>query len=336
MTNKLVTVKNALNLKRDELQAALPSTTKLTAERVILTCSLMLAKNTKLQECTQKSILQSVMSATQLGLDVGGALGQAYLVPYNDKKEGLIAQLIIGYRGYLELARRSDEIESVNAQCVYENDRFEIDLGGQTPPLHSPCMTGDRGPLVSVYCVTKLVTGGYTIEYMTRSDVDTIRSRSRAKNFGPWVTDYNEMARKTVVRRAAKYWPLSTEISRAMDLEDSAEDGSKQIEVVVTETKEQSQKLLEDLQGYEEESETEPEQMTIDVEPKKNVNEEVAKKREQALHVLRETATIKKVGNEEDLLASCKAYTSNYDLESVDSMTLPEIQTVIDKIENRG
>jgi len=335
METKLSIIKGNLEKRKQDLQDALPSTIArtMTPDHIIKTCCLLLAKTPRLLQCTQKSILQSVMAATQLGLTVGGSLGEAYLVPYFSKEDKSdIAQLIIGYRGYIALARRTDEIESVNAQCVFENDTFEIDLGANEPPKHLPFL-GERGALIAAYCVAWFKGGGLTTDLMTKIEIDKIRERSRAKKFGPWVTDYNEMARKTVVRRAAKYWPMSTEMAKAMELEDSAEAGDSHV-TVETATQPlvpQTQQLLEDM-------ELDEEPVTIDVEPKKNVNEEVAfvKKREQALHVLRETATINKVGNEEDLLASCKAYTNNYDLESVDSMTLPEIQTVIDKIENRG
>lgn len=135
------------------------------------------------------------------------------------------AQYMPMVAGVMKKARNSGEIAHIVAQCVYSNDTFEIDFVTEGPPvLHKPAFV-NRGEMVAVYAVAKLRDGSWTQpEWMTKEQVDEIRQRSKTGALGqkdrngkpiepkgPWVTDYNEMARKTVIRRAAKYWPSSTD-----------------------------------------------------------------------------------------------------------------------------
>lgn len=226
-SNPLEPFRHALAQAQSHFRDALPSTVAryLTPERITKITLAALSRNRTLMECTPESVLKSVMEAVSLGLEPsGGALGHAYLVPY---RNGQVreAQLIIGYRGFIDLARRSGLMESVEAHCVYERDDFEIEFGREPKLVHRPCMRGDPGPVVAAYVVATMKGGEKHCEFMTRAQIDAVRNRSRASGSGPWMTDYDEMARKTVVRRAAKYWPLSSELVRALDLENSAESG---------------------------------------------------------------------------------------------------------------
>jgi len=221
-------LRGALAGIKSHIEQALPATARryLTPERVTKIALMAISRQPMLMACTRESILRSVMDATTLGLELGGPLGQAYLVPYRNKNTGrLEANFIIGYRGLIALSRRSGEIQSVNANIVYEKDTFEIDLGSGEPPKHIPYLDGPRGKPRLVYSIARFKDGGMHVEMMTMDQVDAIRERSRAKNNGPWVTDYEEMARKTVVRRAAKYWPISIEMAEALAMEDRAEGG---------------------------------------------------------------------------------------------------------------
>lgn len=210
------------------LNQALPETVRkyLTPERLTKITLAAIGRTPLLMKCSPESVARSVLDAASLGLDpAGGALGHAYLVPYRNKNGGYDAQLIVGYRGYIALARRSGEIQSVEAHVVYEKDDFVLEYGIEPKLRHVPVLTGDRGEIVAGYCIASFVGGGRHCEVMTRGEIDAIMLRSRARDNGPWKTDFAEMARKTVVRRAAKYWPLSTELARAMDMEDRAEGG---------------------------------------------------------------------------------------------------------------
>jgi len=219
--------KSGLTRAMPHIQAALPQTAKkyLTPERMTKIVLSALSRTPQLLNCTPGSVLKAVMESASLGLEpTGGTLGQAYLIPYRNKGT-YEAQLIIGYRGLIALARRSGEIRSVEAHIIRHGDEYDLEYG-LTPKLtHRPNLSGDAGEMVAVYCVAHFKDGGNHLEVMTRAEVEAIRKRSRAGNGGPWQSDYDEMARKTVVRRAAKYWPLSTELASAMDIEDRAESG---------------------------------------------------------------------------------------------------------------
>lgn len=205
-------IKAFLESKRDAIAEVLPR--HLTPERVIKVALIAYNKTPKLQQCSKSSLFMAIVQASEVGLEPGGALGHAYLVPYGQQ-----CQLIIGYRGLIDLARRSGQIASIEAHVVRENDKFRCRFGMEPVLEHEPCWKGDPGEIVCVYAVAVLKDGSKQLDVMTKAEVDAIRSRSRSSQNGPWVTDYSEMARKTVVRRLCKYLPLSVEMARAFDID---------------------------------------------------------------------------------------------------------------------
>jgi recombination protein RecT len=185
-----------------------------TPERVMKMAMVAASRSPKLYQCTKVSLAKAIMTAAELGLDCSGTLGSAYIIPY-----GAEAQIIIGYRGLIDLARRSGKIKSIQAHIVYRNDEYRVNLGTDGTILHVPKLDGERGDMVFVYAVAELIDCSKQSEIMTRDQVEAIRKRSRAASSGPWVTDYDEMARKTVVRRLCKYLPLSAEMEIALEAE---------------------------------------------------------------------------------------------------------------------
>lgn len=186
--------------------------------KVALAC---VSRTPALQNCTMESIFRSVMQAAELGLEPGSALGEAYLVPYKST-----CQMIVGYRGLISLAFRSGHIKSIQSREVYDGDLFEFELGLETKLRHVPGdNVGDPAKITHVYCVIHLKDGGIIADVMTKKEVERIRGRSAAGNSGPWVTDYAEMAKKTVTRRALKYAPMSVEMSKALALENAVDTG---------------------------------------------------------------------------------------------------------------
>jgi phage RecT family recombinase len=183
-------------------------------------------KTPKLMECTPQSLLACVMTCAQLGLEPDQFLGQAYLVPF-----GNVCTLIPGYRGYIALARRSGELQTLSAQVVYSNDEFSLQYGVEDTLIHKPALNG-RGEMIGAYCVFKYKDGGYSFDWMSKEDIDKIRKRSKAANDGPWVTDYDEMAKKTVIKRHAKLAPLSVEFQKAVALEERANLGESQSDLL--------------------------------------------------------------------------------------------------------
>jgi recombination protein RecT len=199
-----MTLKDLLVSNQKAITSLVPE--HLTPERLMRVAVNCVAKTPGLQKCTPTSLLQCVMAAAEVGLEPGGVLGQFYLVPM-----GNVATPIIGYRGLLELARRSGQIASIRAVVVREKDRFRMTEGIEQTLDHEPFLDGDAGPMKYVYAVAKLRDGSVQVEVMSRAQVDGIRARSRAGSSGPWVTDYDEMAKKTVLRRLSKWLPLATE-----------------------------------------------------------------------------------------------------------------------------
>ena len=213
---------------KNRLVAAMPKW--LNPDRLLRLAVTAIRNNPMLLKCTQKSLLSCVMGCATLGLEPEPFLGQVYFVPYYNKKiGGYEAQLIPGYRGYLTLARRSGEVQSVQAQCVYENDQFELKFGLE-PKCDLLPAEGDRGGFKGAFVIFTYKDGSYSFDYMPKLDIDAIRDRSKAKTDGPWVTDYAEMAKKTVIRRHVKVAPLSVEIARTAVAENLAIAGESQVD----------------------------------------------------------------------------------------------------------
>lgn len=196
-----------------EMRQVLPK--HLTLERLIKVALYCVEKVPKLQQCTISSLISCVKQCAELGLEPGGALGLAYLVPFEDRKtNATICTLIIGYRGFIELARRSGKMLQIEAHVVHANDDFAVEFGLEPKLRHIPKLgAGGEGAPLAVYCIARLADGAKHVEVMTWSAVQGIKARSRSRDNGPWMTDEEEMARKTVVRRAAKYLPLSPELA---------------------------------------------------------------------------------------------------------------------------
>lgn len=229
--NPIAAFKNMLETRKGAIQAALPR--HLTADRVIRLALTEFTKNPGLQECSAQSIYSGIIQASQLGLEIG-VLGQAYLVPHNNRVKGKDgkpdtwrkdAQFIPGYKGLISLARRSGEVTSIETHIVYENDSFDLTLGIHSKVEHKPFLDGNRGNPKLVYGVAHFKDGAYHFEWMSIADVNKIRNRSKSKDNGPWVTDFEQMMRKTLVRRMANYLPMSIELSAALQVDEAVEAG---------------------------------------------------------------------------------------------------------------
>lgn len=213
----MVTIGAMLRAREPEFAKALPRG-PLTVDRLLRVAMTCLGKTPKLQKCSGSSLVGALFQCAELGLEPGGTLGKAYLVPYGDQ-----CTLIIGYRGLIDLARRSGDLEQIEAHVVYEGDTFELEFGLNPKLRHIPKLTGERGAPRLVYCVARLRGNAVHTEVMTIAEVETIRQRSKSKDDGPWKTDWSQMACKTVVRRAAKYLPLASEsdlLAKALEVDD--------------------------------------------------------------------------------------------------------------------
>jgi recombination protein RecT len=211
---------------KPQLGRALPK--HVTADRMTRIILTTVQRVPELLECTPQSMLGAVLQCAQLGLEPDGVLGQAYLIPFNNRRAGRKeVQLIVGYKGLVKLAYQSGEVGAIRARVVRERDRFEYSYGLDESLIHEPWRKPDAGPLVAVYAVAKL----REIEdpqflVLERWEVDEIRKRSKASDDGPWKTDYDEMAKKSALRRLCKMLPASVEkdnLARAIALDERAE-----------------------------------------------------------------------------------------------------------------
>lgn len=215
-----------------EIARCLPK--HLTPERMTRIALTELRKTPKLLECDPKSFIASIMMASQLGLEPG-ILGSCYLIPFfNSNKGSYECQFMPGYRGFLDLARRSGQIVSLVSRAVYSNDEFSYEFGLKEDLIHKPAM-GERGELVAVYAVAILKDGGHQFDVMSKKDVDVIRIQSKSKDKGPWVTHYEEMAKKTVLRKLFKWLPCSVEMQKAVSLDELQEVGIQNIRASASE-----------------------------------------------------------------------------------------------------
>lgn len=224
---------------KKELALALPKT--LTADRMARVLLTECRKNPALLECELPSVQSCIMQAAQLGLEPGSALGHCYLIPFNTKKDNQWVkecQLVIGYRGMLDLCRRSGQVKSIGAYCVHEGDDFHYELGLHRDIHHVPSASAQPGPMTYVYGVFELKDGGIQFDVMSRAEIEAVRNNSQGykqaeKNAqkyhkeinSPWASHFEEMAKKTVLRRMFKYLPMSIEAAQAVENDERADRG---------------------------------------------------------------------------------------------------------------
>lgn len=200
-----------INRMSGEIAKALPSV--ITPERFSRIALSAVSANPKLAETTPQSFLAAMMTAAQLGMEVNTPLGHAYLIPY--RNHGVMeAQFQLGYKGLLDLVYRSGDVSSVQAQVVYEHDDFEYSYGLEPTLRHVPARS-NRGDATHVYAVFRTKDGGYGFEVMSMEDIRAhARKYSKSYGSGPWQTNFEEMAKKTVLKRCLKYAPMKTEFFR--------------------------------------------------------------------------------------------------------------------------
>jgi recombination protein RecT len=217
----------ALDKEMEKRQATLASSAAslIDPKRLMGVVLAAFTRNPSLWDCDPITIARAVVEAAQYGLEPTGAIGGAHLVPFRNSRTGKMeAQLIIDYRGYIQLARRSGEVAKVEARMVRERDLFVVDGGTQEGLTHKPYLgPEDPGNFTHVYAVITYRDGVKQFDWDTIAWVDTIRKRSKAANNGPWVTDYAEMAKKSMVRRLLKMAPLTIEARAAIDYEEREE-----------------------------------------------------------------------------------------------------------------
>lgn len=203
----------------EAVRKALPRHLK--PDRFIRIALTAMTKTPKLAQCDKASFFSALLTLSQFGLEPDGR--RAHLIPFENRKRGVIeCQLIIDYKGLAELVYRSGLVSSLHADAVCENDVFEYDAG--EIKRHVIDFKKPRGKAYAYYAICRFRDGGSKAEVMTLDVVNAIRARSRAGSSGPWVTDFDEMGKKTVFRRLSKWLPLSPELRDAVQADDDAID----------------------------------------------------------------------------------------------------------------
>lgn len=209
---------------KPEIAKVLPQ--HMSPERLVRIATTVARKNPQLMRSTPESFLGALMTCAQLGLEPG-VLDQAYLIPFRNSNTGQFeVQLIIGYKGLIDLARRSGHIESVIAREVHEKDSFVFEYGLNDKLEHRPLLDDDPGPVIAYYAVAKYVGGGHAFIVMTPKEIAKFRARSRSKDSGPWVTDEDAMSKKTVTRQLMKWVPMSIELATAVAQDENVREVS--------------------------------------------------------------------------------------------------------------
>ena len=208
-------LKGLLMSMQGQIAKALP--TVLTPERYTRMVMTALSTNPQLQQCTPESFLGAVMQAAQLGVEPNTPLGQAYLIPYRNKGR-LECQFQLGYKGMLDLAYRSGEVSIIDAQAVHENDDFTFEYGLEPKLKFKPSLT-NRGPVVAYYAMFRTKDGGFNFAVMSKEDVEQFArqySKAAGSGFSPWNTNFDSMAKKTVLKQVLKYAPLKSDFMRSV------------------------------------------------------------------------------------------------------------------------
>ena len=214
--DKPKTIEDYLKQMAPAMSQALPK--HMDVDRLMRLTMTTIRTTPELRKADVGSLLGGVMQAAQLGLEPG-LLGQCYLLPFKNNKKGITeVQFIVGYKGMIDLARRSGHIQSIYAHAVYANDDFEYELGLDPKLKHTPSMDADKGEYIGSYAVAHFKDGGYQMEFMPKAEIEKRRNASpgaRSK-YSPWNNYYEEMANKTVIRHMWKYLPISVEIQQAV------------------------------------------------------------------------------------------------------------------------
>jgi recombination protein RecT len=217
------TIRALFQRSRAQVELALPK--HLSVDRLLRVTMTSIQRTPRLAECTPFSLIGSLMQCASLGLEPDGVSGMAFLVPYwNSKRGAFEAQLQTGYKGFMELAYRSEQVLKFDAHAVYAADEFAYAYGMMPHLVHVPDRGAEHGDVVAAYAVAWLKDiHDPLFRVLERWEVDAARARSKSQDEGPWVTDFEAMAVKTALKRLCKLLRQTPELARAIGLDDLAE-----------------------------------------------------------------------------------------------------------------
>ena len=223
-TTGIVTVFDFFEKNKDIITKSLPNS--ITPDRLIGVFTMLLRSSPELMQCSQSSLIASVIQCVQLGLQPGN-VNHVYLIPFNNKqKDGSYkkeVQLIVSVRGMTEMVNRCGKAVVLCASVVKEKDFFEYELGLNPSLRHIPSK-GERGNVIGVYAVAKnLVANEKVFVYLNRDEIEKVKSSSKAgqSQYSPWNTWFEAMCEKTAVKRLCKLLPLSVDTQREINADET-------------------------------------------------------------------------------------------------------------------
>ena len=212
-TTSKKTTQDLMKAMAPEIAKALPAV--MTPERFTRIALSALSNSKALQEASPMSFIAAMMQAAQLGMEPNTPLGQCYLIGYRNHGN-MEVQFQLGYKGLIDLAYRSGEVSTIQAHTVYENDEFNYELGLDPKLKHVPAIS-NRGEQTHYYAVVKMKDGGYSFAVMSKAEMtDYAKKYSKTYANGPWQTNFDEMAKKTVLKKALKYAPMKSDFTRGL------------------------------------------------------------------------------------------------------------------------
>ena len=187
--------------------------------------------NPQFWEASPTSFLSALMQSAQCGLEPNTVLGEAYVIPYKNNKQGITeVNFQVGYKGILKMAFNTGEYEAIYAHEVRKGDEFSYEYGLHKNLIHKPADVPSE-EITHYYAVYKLKNGGFDFVVWSKERVDQ-HAREFSKNYlyqgkvnknSVWAKNFDSMAKKTVLIDVLKFAPKSVEMAKALDLDYRAE-----------------------------------------------------------------------------------------------------------------
>lgn len=233
-------VRGLLAKQKDEFNRALSN--RIDPDYFVRVALTAINKTPKLLLCTQESLLACLMDCAQLGLEPDSVQGLAYLIPFDDKKKGMICTLVVGFQGFIQLAYKNPKVKAIRYGTVRSTDHFEYEEGLNPRLVHRPDDDVEPGDLTHAYAICDLDNGGQTWVVMNRRQVMKAKSASKSahSDYSPWNTFEESMWAKTAVRQLAKRIPKSRELAEALTRDDREYDLDVEASVVPSKLLEQA------------------------------------------------------------------------------------------------
>ena len=232
----------------------------------------LVSNNQSLQECEPLTILYAGLKATALDLPLDSNLGFAYVIPFKDNKQNrVVAQFQIGYRGFLQLAQRSGQFETINVRDVREGEIISEDFVSGSMIFEKLKVSRETAKVIGYVAYFKLINGFQKTSYWTVEELELHGkkySQTFKKGFGLWKDNFNAMGKKTALKLLlATYAPLSVEMQRAIKSDQSVIKSEKEEEIEYVDNESETEISHEDLETlYEMKAEALSEQQRTDIE----------------------------------------------------------------------